>query len=338
MWDARDMSHQRARSGFTLLEMLIVVALIAILVSVAIPTFNKQAEISRETADLANVRSAYAEVMYAAMSDDEHAEYHGAAIKQGDGTFRAIVDPLVQTVDGWTMNVSNLAIGSVPSADWGGTPAANGSCTIAYDPFWDKTSIDWRGYSGMTLMELHKVDNEARIAEDQKTLKALGKAILAKGWTRAELMANLGIMDGGSALRIADYYQLKTGSFDSTYESAGFKITANASGELYRILAANGYQGGNVLSSGASTDPKLRNAQDTTYERSLFFSDQLATNQYGSGSGTYNINATKRSIILENIRTDSSGRIISFNSYTKAMDGQADMSAADKNKFKFAIS
>ena len=49
--------------GFTLMEMLIVVAIIAVLVAIAIPVFTNQLEKSREATDAANIRSAYAEVM-----------------------------------------------------------------------------------------------------------------------------------------------------------------------------------------------------------------------------------------------------------------------------------
>ena len=52
-----------SRKGFTLAELLIVVAIIAVLVAVAIPVFGSQLEKSREAADLANVRAAYAEVL-----------------------------------------------------------------------------------------------------------------------------------------------------------------------------------------------------------------------------------------------------------------------------------
>ena len=48
------------KKGFTLAELLIVVAIIAVLVAIAIPVFTSQLEKSRESTDLANVRSAYA--------------------------------------------------------------------------------------------------------------------------------------------------------------------------------------------------------------------------------------------------------------------------------------
>ncbi len=51
------------KKGFTLAELLIVVAIIAVLVAVAIPVFNAQLEKSRQATDLANIRSSYAEAM-----------------------------------------------------------------------------------------------------------------------------------------------------------------------------------------------------------------------------------------------------------------------------------
>ena len=59
------------REGFTLAELLIVVAIIAVLVAIAIPVFNGQLEKSREAVDEANIRSAYAEVSAAALTDSD---------------------------------------------------------------------------------------------------------------------------------------------------------------------------------------------------------------------------------------------------------------------------
>ncbi len=56
--------------GFTLMEMLIVVAIIAVLVAIAIPVFTNQLEKAREATDAANIRSAYAEVMACALTDE----------------------------------------------------------------------------------------------------------------------------------------------------------------------------------------------------------------------------------------------------------------------------
>ena len=62
------------KKGFTLMEMLIVVAIIAVLVAIAIPTFNNALEKSREATDAANIRSAYAEVMACAMTNATEAD------------------------------------------------------------------------------------------------------------------------------------------------------------------------------------------------------------------------------------------------------------------------
>ena len=76
--------------GFTLAELLIVVAIIGVLVAIAIPIFTSQLERSREAVDLSDVTSAYAEVMMAAITGDTSATYtkdSGQKIyKEMDGT------------------------------------------------------------------------------------------------------------------------------------------------------------------------------------------------------------------------------------------------------------
>ena len=57
------------RKGFTLMEMLIVVAIIAILVIIAIPTFNSALAKARAATDVANIRSGYAAAQVEAMTN-----------------------------------------------------------------------------------------------------------------------------------------------------------------------------------------------------------------------------------------------------------------------------
>lgn len=77
------------RKGFTLAELLIVVAIIAVLVAIAIPVFTTQLEKSREATDAANVRAAYATLV---------ADY------LDKGTANSIDVPAQQTVSGWQTN------------------------------------------------------------------------------------------------------------------------------------------------------------------------------------------------------------------------------------------
>lgn len=77
------------QKGFTLAELLIVVAIIAVLVAIAIPVFTAQLEKSREATDLANVRAAYAEQMTALLTWD------------GSSTIADIEVPVKQAQDKW---------------------------------------------------------------------------------------------------------------------------------------------------------------------------------------------------------------------------------------------
>ena len=58
------------KKGFTLAELLIVVAIIAVLTAIAIPIFTNQLEKARESTDAANIRSAYAEIATALVAGD----------------------------------------------------------------------------------------------------------------------------------------------------------------------------------------------------------------------------------------------------------------------------
>ena len=89
--------------GFTLAELLIVVAIIGVLVAIAIPIFTSQLERSREAVDLSDVRSAYAEVMMAAITGDTSATYTKTdqKIYQDNGDYYIKVTPLKQQKNDW---------------------------------------------------------------------------------------------------------------------------------------------------------------------------------------------------------------------------------------------
>ena len=70
---------KKNNKGFTLAELLIVVAIIAVLVAIAIPIFTTQLEKSKQATDAANVRSAYAEAVTKALDSTSGT---GSAVSQ----------------------------------------------------------------------------------------------------------------------------------------------------------------------------------------------------------------------------------------------------------------
>ena len=63
---------RKNKKGFTLAELLIVIAIIAVLVAIAIPTFNNALTKAHKAVDNANVRAAYAEWMVEKMGEDSY--------------------------------------------------------------------------------------------------------------------------------------------------------------------------------------------------------------------------------------------------------------------------
>ena len=121
----------RNRKGFTLAELLIVVAIIAVLVAISIPIFSRQLEKSRDAVSVANLRSAYAEAMTAAV------DYNGTELSS---------TPKRVTSDGIKMDlygangvvtavvVYGVYLHSNSANDWSGIASKL--------PFYDLLSID----------------------------------------------------------------------------------------------------------------------------------------------------------------------------------------------------
>ena len=90
------------KGGFTLAELLIVVAIIGILVAIAIPQFGNQIERSREAVDLSALRSAYSEAL-AAFTTSEVREFTKSIT-------------YVQTKEGWIIDTSDFAVTGIADA------------------------------------------------------------------------------------------------------------------------------------------------------------------------------------------------------------------------------
>lgn len=111
------------KNGFTLMEMLIVIAIIAVLIAVAIPVFASQLEKAREATDLANVRSAYAQVSTEALLGDFETTVT-VNLKQKQADWQSL-DPVNI---GGIVHYKNQG----DTDNWKGVAAPNGTCVVSY--------------------------------------------------------------------------------------------------------------------------------------------------------------------------------------------------------------
>lgn len=70
------------KKGFTLAELLVVVAIIGVLVAISIPIFTSQLEKAREATDMANIRAAYAEVVADGLTEPDKTHTANVTMKQ----------------------------------------------------------------------------------------------------------------------------------------------------------------------------------------------------------------------------------------------------------------
>lgn len=109
------------KKGFTLAELLIVVAIIAILVAIAIPVFNSQLENARVSADQANIRSAYSIAQTATLLQDT-----SSPMKDSSGTALNTSKTYVFQKDGYLAESGNdyvikgttVSVDTVPSVSF----------------------------------------------------------------------------------------------------------------------------------------------------------------------------------------------------------------------------
>lgn len=132
------------KKGFTMAELLIVVAIIAVLVAVAIPVFNKQLEKSREAYDIATMRqaaSAAIDLYYAGITKSNHPglSYSDVGNKERNNAYGAY-DPSSGKIypSRGALPASSKTYGKGTSVD-GGTQYTMGNVNGAYKADLDYT-------------------------------------------------------------------------------------------------------------------------------------------------------------------------------------------------------
>lgn len=122
------------RKGFTLMEMLIVVAIIAILVIIAIPTFNSALAKARAATDVANIRSGYAAALVEAMTNgvDKTADNNTYYLLKDGSVSNAAADA------GNRYTTQGESENATPNTTIGGKFEVNGTTTTAVK--WEKNA------------------------------------------------------------------------------------------------------------------------------------------------------------------------------------------------------
>lgn len=137
--EIEDRMHiKRSKKGFTLAELLIVVAIIGVLVAISIPIFSGQLEKAREATDAANIRSQYAEVLTDAMM--------GGSVNKNHTDYAPV--QLRQQKDEWQSDGLKASLEGVFGKVAGTGPKAAGQAWVEFDAAKDVAVLHYDDGSG----------------------------------------------------------------------------------------------------------------------------------------------------------------------------------------------
>lgn len=131
--------EKNTRKGFTLVELIVVLVILAILAAFMIPALIQYIERSLEASDLIEVRAAYIDVMAAVTEQDSENMSKTVKLKQKQDDWQSR-DPI--TIAGITHCKEQG-----DTANWKGIPAAGGECEVYYDSAAAVIVFDWKGKS-----------------------------------------------------------------------------------------------------------------------------------------------------------------------------------------------
>ena len=292
---------KKNRKGFTLAELLIVVAIIGVLVAVSIPIFTSQLEKNKQATDLANMRSAkaaaVAEWMTGDMSSGAEYVYDAASGKAYKSTEKSSVagygkssQPASsfsnETVSGTpnengsanfvTVIISNL--GAV-SFRWGagtgfGLWSSISGTTIESDKWWNNTQQRKDSFYAMRA----NATEEQRKSADQEILKSL--ATYFDGKKASDVKAMLGESVYNNATR-------NNSSLFQYSQDGGGSIRFNIyGGESLSFLKELGYDPGIYINKweGSTHYTEIRDdyvsGGNNYVNQYLFTSDEMLGTEY----------------------------------------------------------